>query len=66
MGNIERSREIRQWIKLIVNGVSTAVVVDYMATEGKNTKNVCNWIKSKWADLRRPRGIEFPRKEESE
>lgn len=64
--NIEKSREIRQWVKLIVSGGYIAVVVDYIATEGKNTKNVCDWIKTKLSNLRRPRGIEFPRKEESE
>ena len=45
--NIEKSREIRQWIKLGIEGASLLAAVDYISTDGKHIKKIRDWSKDK-------------------
>lgn len=40
--NIEKSRELRQWTKLITEGLLSAFMVDLYLSEGKHVKNLYN------------------------
>lgn len=42
--NVEVSREIRLWAKTGISALSTIVLIDYMATDGKGTQKALNWL----------------------
>lgn len=45
--NIERSREIRQWIGLGIKAISTGAMLDYWFNDGKVVNGAINKIREK-------------------
>ena len=45
--NVDTSREIRQWVKMAISGLSTIMMIDYLANDGNGVKKVVNSIKEK-------------------
>lgn len=50
--NIERSREIRQWLNLLTRWFTFGAIVDCTINDGNTIKSIGNWIKSKWSSLK--------------
>ena len=50
--NVERSREIRQWIMLIGKAITGGVMLDAVLNEGKTTGKIISKLKIKIADLK--------------
>ncbi len=51
--NIERSREVRQWVKLGVEIVSLGAMLDCTVNNGQGIKTAHTWFKDKWSALKR-------------
>lgn len=52
MRKIERSREVRQWLKLFTQWLSLGVIIDSTVNDGKNIKKAGGWIKDRWSALK--------------
>ena len=49
---LEKSREIRQWLKMLSGWIFTGAMIDCTINEGKNVKKSVNWISNKWSGLK--------------
>lgn len=50
--DVDTSREIRQWFKMGISGLSTLMVFDYFANDGKWMKTIADSLNKRTADTK--------------